>query len=137
MRNVLIGAVIFLVAVVLFGSVGSYHDWRVVLETTTPDENVTLIFASGCFWARQRGMVAFEQAHLARGNASITSVAGYIGGDAAGVHGEVCHYNAGHSAEYASLGYAEAVQVTVPVGAVSAAVRLLLNWLYSIGFSAG
>ena len=93
---------------------------------------VQLVFASGCFWARQHSMVSFERSKLGRLDSAITSVAGYFGGTSTGAKSQVCHYNAEHVAEYSSLGYAEAVPLDVPASSVAAAARFFFDGFVEI-----
>lgn len=68
-------------------------------------------------------MVLFERSELSRKDQDVTSVAGYIGGTRTGNHSQVCHYNAAHTAEYSTFGYAEAVSLKLPSASVGLAAR--------------
>ena len=110
---------------------GAWVGPTAISSSEVPNEHImpssdltTVIFASGCFWLRQHSFVAFEQSTLGRAADEITTVAGYAGGIASGIHGEVCHYNAAHTSEYSTLGYAEAVRVSVPTDQVAAAAAI-------------
>jgi hypothetical protein len=72
-------------------------------------------FGEGCFWERQYAYVNLElnqTGPFKRSNRTITSVVGYAGAKGTGDDGLVCYEN-DSSNDYGSLGYAEAVGMTL------------------------
>ena len=94
-----------------------------------------MVFGSGCFWGRQYDFITEVEQKLLKRNASeITAIAGYAGSGHPGpTTGHICYDNAQHTDEYSSLGYAEAVQLSLPQGAIGAAATTFFNTFVDIG----
>jgi len=76
--------------------------------------DVDVYFGCGCFWHVQYAFVGLEQRLLNRTGTSITARTAYAGAIQTGPGGIVCYHNAEGVADYADLGYAEAVSLSVP-----------------------
>jgi hypothetical protein len=85
--------------------------------TTVPLEDV--YFGVGCFWHIQHEFIQAERDLLGRGDAQLTSLAGYAGGksvkraDGTGLP-LVCYHNLMGVADYGSLGHGEVVGMKLP-----------------------
>lgn len=75
-------------------------------------EDLTAWFALGCFWGTQYGLVNYEQDVLFRTTSQVTAIATYAGG--LGANGTLCYENDEHFEEYETLGYTEAVELSIP-----------------------
>jgi hypothetical protein len=87
------------------------------LATTPPLEDV--YFGVGCFWHIQHEFIQAERDLLGRGDAQLTSLAGYAGGksvkraDGTGLP-LVCYHNLMSVADYGALGHGEVVGMKLP-----------------------
>jgi len=76
--------------------------------------NVTVYFGCGCFWHVQHEFALLEQTLLHRSGGEVSARAAYAGSKLVGNGGLVCYHNAQGISDYGSLGYAEAVDLTIP-----------------------
>ncbi|KAK3252183.1 hypothetical protein CYMTET_38510 [Cymbomonas tetramitiformis] len=90
--------------------------------------NVSIYFGNGCYWGRQYIYVQeIEKRLLHREDSEITALGGYAGGLKTGENGRLCYHNLNNTDDYASLGHAEVVQVTVPIEVVPDAVKIYFD----------
>lgn len=68
-----------------------------------------------------------EKSLLNRGNAELTSLAGYAGGKKAGADGKVCYHNMMGIDEYHKLGHGEVVSLKVPEDSVTKFAKEYFN----------
>ena len=87
-------------------------------------DQVDVWFASGCFWGRQHDLIAWEQSALNRSDSEVSTIGGYAGGAHTGADGTVCYHNAANTSDYALLGHAEAVGLSVPAQALEQAAHV-------------
>lgn len=87
-----------------------------LLALTTPISvaDVDVYFGCGCFWHVQYAMVGLEMKALGRDGASVTARTAYAGSNVTNPNGLVCYHNAEQVSDYAAMGYAEAVSMSVP-----------------------
>ena len=90
-------------------------------------DQIDVWFASGCFWGRQHDLVAWEQAVLNRSASEVTALGGYAGGAHTGADGKVCYHNSANASDYALLGHAEAVGLSVPAQALEQAAQIFFS----------
>jgi len=76
--------------------------------------DVEMYFGQGCFWHVQHEFVRQEVNLLGRRSSEITALAGYAGGTETGAKGEVCYHNRDGAPDYATMGHAEVVHVSIP-----------------------
>ena len=84
-------------------------------------------FASGCFWGRQHDLIRWEQSVLNRTDSEVTAVGGYAGSAHTGAEGTVCYHNAANTSDYAALGHAEAVGLSMPSQALEQAAHVFFS----------
>eukprot|EP00928_Gymnodinium_smaydae_P033836 TRINITY_DN24127_c0_g1_i1.p1 TRINITY_DN24127_c0_g1~~TRINITY_DN24127_c0_g1_i1.p1 ORF type:complete len:230 (-),score=27.68 TRINITY_DN24127_c0_g1_i1:143-832(-) len=76
--------------------------------------SVDVYFGCGCFWHVQHAFVNLEERLLGRTGSAVTARAAYAGSRAVSSNGLVCYHNSAGISDYANMGYAEAVSVSVP-----------------------
>jgi len=84
---------------------------------------VEVYFGCGCFWHVQHEFATLEAMYFGSAEDGITSRAAYAGGTKVGEGGLVCYHNMQGKAYYGSMGHAEVVSLTVPVGNFSLAAQ--------------
>ena len=104
-----------------------------LVTVATAPSDITVFFASGCFWGRQHDLAEFERKTLGRADLEVTSIGGYMGG--ADSSGPVCYYNQGDVGVYSKLGHAEAVALRLPptAAAVESAARVFFSSFVPLG----
>ena len=91
--------------------------WAVHERDAAGGDDITVLFASGCFWGRQHDLAEFERQTLGRADSEVTSIGGYAG--SADPSSPVCYYNQGGVGVYSKLGHAEAVSIRLPPTAIA------------------
>ena len=95
--------------------------------------DITVFFASGCFWGRQHDLAEFERQTLGRADSEVTAIGGYAG--SADSSSPVCYYNQGGVGIYSKLGHAEAVSIRLPPTAATleSAARVFFSSFVPLG----
>ena len=101
---------------------------------------IEVYLGNGCFWERQWAYYEVETSAsgpFAREPAEFTAKVGYAGGQAPPVGSGVC-YHTGDARDYATLGHAEVVRVTLDAAASHTQMRALAaDFFASFGGAAG
>lgn len=84
--------------------------------------DVEVYFGCGCFWHVQYAFAGLEQSLLNRTGSQVTARTAYAGSVQTGPDGLVCYHNPEGIADYAAMGHAEAVSVSMPEQSVDAFV---------------
>ena len=91
--------------------------WAAPERDAAGGDDITVLFASCCFWGRQHDLAEFERRTLGRADSDVTSIGGYAG--SADPSSPVCYYNQGGVGVYSKLGHAEAVSIRLPPTAIA------------------
>lgn len=100
----------------------------------TAEDQLKIYFGAGCFWHVQHELFQEELGILQRNGIQISARTGYAGGSRLGPDGRICYHNREGVGDYGELGYAEAVEVTIPASALPAFSRRYFSLFGSRGY---